>query len=108
MSGALAKSRSRSFSSAETSPFTQCAAIVAALGEYPGAMVDLAGILSRTPVGTDGVPSSSGPKKQGTRMIKLVCEISDCECGGYTVRTTRRWIETGLPLCPVGHQMMEA
>jgi hypothetical protein len=77
--------------------------IVAALGEYPGALVDLAGVL----VGPDGkrVPSSSGPKKQGTRMIKLVC-ANDCACGGYTVRTTAKWIEVGLPSCPMGLRMM--
>lgn len=85
--------------------------IVAALGEYPGAMVDLAGILSRTPVGTDGstpVPSSSGPKKQGTRMIKLVCGETDCACGGYTVRTTAKWLAVGFPSCPMGTPMDEA
>lgn len=40
---------------------------------------------------------SSGPPKQGTRMIK-------CECGGcgYVFRTTRKWIETGLPTCHCG------
>lgn len=40
------------------------------------------------------------PKKQGTRMLKLVCPHD-----GYTVRTTRRWIEVGLPSCPCGEEL---
>lgn len=40
------------------------------------------------------------PKKQSTRMLKLVCPDD-----GYTVRTTRRWIEVGLPSCPCGQEM---
>ena len=39
----------------------------------------------------------SGRKKQGTRMIKLVCR----EDSGYTVRMTRTWITTlGAAVCP--------
>ena len=55
---------------------------IAALGDYPhGAMHERA-----RATGT-----------QGTRLIK-------CECGpcGYTVRTTRKWLDlAGPPLCPV-------
>lgn len=40
--------------------------------------------------------------KQGTRMLKVCCP----ECG-YTVRTTRKWIEVGLPTCPCGEPMEE-
>jgi len=36
-------------------------------------------------------------KKQTTRMLKLVCP----ECG-YTIRTTAKWLETGVPTCPCG------
>jgi hypothetical protein len=43
-----------------------------------------------------------GEKKQTTRMLKIVCE--DCE---YQVRTTKKWIEVGLPTCPCGTQMTE-
>jgi hypothetical protein len=46
----------------------------------------------------------SGPKKQGTRMIKVVCS-TECECGGYVVRTTQKWIEVGMPVCPFGTVM---
>lgn len=39
---------------------------------------------------------NSGPKKQGTRLIK--CSCATC---GYTVRTTTKWIITsGAPKCP--------
>jgi len=40
---------------------------------------------------------SNAPPKQSTRMKKLECP--DC---GYTVRTTQKWIEAGLPVCPCG------
>lgn len=43
---------------------------------------------------------SSGPKKDGTRMIKVFCP--ECE---YTVRTTQKWIDVGLPMCPCGTLM---
>lgn len=36
--------------------------------------------------------------KQSTRMIKLVTP----ECCDYTVRTTQKWIDEGLPQCPHG------
>jgi hypothetical protein len=39
--------------------------------------------------------------KQSTRMIKLVCDED-----GYTVRTTKKWIELGHPVCPCGEEMM--
>lgn len=42
-------------------------------------------------------------KKQSTRMIK--CE---CETCGYTVRTTRKWLEeSGAPICPCNHKDMK-
>lgn len=40
-------------------------------------------------------------KKQTTRMIKL-----ECDCCGYTVRTTQKWIDEGLPSCPRGTMMV--
>ena len=53
------------------------------LGEYPHASVDF-----------------SQRKKQSTRMIKLVCPVT-----GYTVRTTQKWLDKGLPMSPAGHIM---
>lgn len=41
-------------------------------------------------------------KKQGTRMLKL-----EAPCCGYVVRTTKKWLETGLPACPCGTEMEE-
>jgi hypothetical protein len=43
-----------------------------------------------------GSGGSSAPKKQTTRMLK--CECQGC---GYVVRTTRQWIDLGLPVCGV-------
>lgn len=41
-------------------------------------------------------------KKQTTRLVKCECE----KCG-YTVRTTRKWLEQGAPICPLkGHGPM--
>lgn len=58
------------------------------LGPYPHATVVLG--------------EAAGDSKQTTRMIKLVCEDADC---GYTVRTTRKWIDVGLPTCYCGCSM---
>lgn len=57
--------------------------VLPALGDYPHASVDF-----------------NQRKKQGTRMIKLVCPET-----GYTVRTTAKWIAQGLPTSPAGHVM---
>lgn len=39
----------------------------------------------------------------GSRMLKVQCE--DC---GYTLRTTRKWLEeAGPPICPCNHERME-
>lgn len=54
------------------------------LGDYPHAAVD---------------PSQR--KKQTTRMIKLVCPET-----GYTVRTTKKWLEQGYPTSPAGCEMV--
>lgn len=58
------------------------AAPLAALGDYPHAML--------TPGGR-----SSGPKKQTTRMLKL-----ECPSCGMVIRTTRKWLDAaGAPRC---------
>jgi hypothetical protein len=56
--------------------------IVAKLGPFPHAALNYLG-------------ARTGPKKQGTRMLKASCE----ECG-YTVRLTRKWLDVGPPGCP--------
>lgn len=63
------------------------------LGEYPHVKLNL---------------GEMGIKKQGTRMLKVECSEADCECGGYTVRTTQKWIEIGMPKCPAGTEMAVA
>lgn len=49
-------------------------------------------------------------KKQTTRMLKVVCPDEECphnDAGSpYLVRTTRKWIECGLPACPCGAAMV--
>jgi hypothetical protein len=55
------------------------------LGPYPHAKLDL---------------NSPLRIRQGTRMLK--CSCPDC---GYTVRTTAKWIDIGLPVCPCGTEM---
>ena len=49
------------------------------------------------------VGSGSTTHKQATRMLKLQV-IGCCD---YTVRTTRKWIDEGLPSCPHGIEMEE-
>lgn len=61
--------------------------VVEELGPYPH------------PALTGGL-SSNGPK-QSTRMLKVECP----ECG-YIVRTSAKWLEIGLPLCPDGDTML--
>lgn len=46
-------------------------------------------------------PSKS--TKAGTRLLKL-----ECPGCGYVVRTTQKWIDTGLPTCHCGEEMGEA
>jgi len=54
----------------------------------------------------NGLDAMTGErKKQGTRLIKLQCPDEEC---GYTVRTTAKWLEVGLPVCPCGSEMIEA
>ena len=45
--------------------------------------------------------SSNAPKKQGTRMLLVKCPA--CE---YQVRTTKKWLEVGVPTCPCGTVMV--
>jgi len=41
--------------------------------------------------------------KQTTRLVKCVCP--DC---GYTIRVTRKWLDTGLPYCACQTRFVEA
>lgn len=62
--------------------------LISDLGPYPHSSLDAL---------------TSGHKKQGTRMKKVVCPAC-----GYTVRTTAKWLESGLPVCPCGTEMAVA
>ncbi len=61
-------------------------ALISELGPYPHAALSLLQI-----------------KKHGTRLIKVSCPTC-----GYTVRTTRKWLEIGSPICPRDKIDMEA
>lgn len=61
--------------------------IVARIGAYPHSKLD---------------KSASPHKKDGTRLIKVVCPSPGC---GYTIRVTQKWIEVGYPTCPCGEVM---
>lgn len=69
-------------------------AIAADLGAYPhGAL-------------TAGAPGADGPKKQGTRMLKVTCPEAG-EGDVYTVRMTRKWLDLhGTPKCPCHDERM--
>jgi hypothetical protein len=60
----------------------------------------LAKTLGRYPHASLGLGGERLKKKQGTRMLKLQCP----ECG-YQVRTTQKWIDIGLPICPCGAEL---
>lgn len=62
------------------------------LGEYPHSKMGR------------GAGKKSGPKKQTSRMLPIKCTDGDC---GYSLRTTRVWIEKGLPTCFCGSEMAE-
>ena len=50
-------------------------------------------------VGSHG--GKSRGKGSGSRMLKLSCRAC-----GYTVRTTAKWLATGVPLCHCNHEPM--
>jgi len=58
------------------------------LGPYPHARLD----------------ATQVARKQGTRLIKVVCKRTDC---GYSVWTTRMWLDLGTPICVCGSGMSE-
>lgn len=54
----------------------------------------------------EGVLVADNPKKQGTRMLKVVCPSNGLD--GYVARTTNKWLEKwGAPICPCCHEQME-
>lgn len=65
-------------------------AVIALIGPYPHAELK------------QGGRAADKPKKQTTRMIKVVCP----ECEDYIVRMSRKNIERGCPTCPCGLEMV--
>lgn len=60
--------------------------VIEQIGEFPSAAI------------VQGVAADT-PKKQSTRMLKVTCPC------GYTVRTSQKWIDVGLPTCACGTEM---
>ena len=70
------------------------------LGPYPHAALDARNRLQKPEPGE--APLSSGPKTQSTRLHKVMCR----HCG-YVARVTMKWLNEGMPVCPiVGHGSM--
>lgn len=46
------------------------------------------------------VALATAKKTQTTRMLKL-----EATCCGYVARTTKKWLEVGVPSCPCGNEM---
>lgn len=85
--------------------------IVDDLGPYPHARLTAPGEILPTPVPGPGwrVPGpADGPKKQGTRMLKVVCATPADPADVYVVRMTRKWLDAaGPPLCPCHQSPMQ-
>lgn len=68
------------------------APLLESLGPYPHGELDTRKGLP----GSEGMRLSSGPRPQGTRLLKVMCRC------GYTARVTQKWLdEAGPPLCPL-------
>lgn len=70
----------------------------------------IAGWIGKMPAfpGATLSPAAAGAGKSkekgpGSRLVK--CHCPDC---GYTIRTTAKWIDIGLPICPCGEDMVPA
>lgn len=70
---------------------SRLAQILVELGPFPHGTLDVNAMQAQRP-------------KQTTRMIKLHAP----DCCDYTVRTTQKWIDQGLPMCPHGTEMEES
>jgi hypothetical protein len=91
----------------ETPPSPELRSILQAiawdLGAYPGATVKIPSRRSLTldPFASGNpIKVSSAGNGQSNRHVLCVCPVD-----GYQVRTTKKWIEVGMPMCPAGHSM---
>jgi hypothetical protein len=48
--------------------------------------------------------AGKGEKQQKNRQLLVMCAEEDC---GYKLRTTRQWLDRGLPTCYCGSEMKE-
>lgn len=74
------------------------------LGRWTDGSIKTTGTVTITDPKT-GLPRKTTPwgaPKQSTRMLKVQCPDD-----GYTVRTTAKWLEVGLPVCPCGTEMVQ-
>jgi len=75
------------------------------LGAYPHSALDPHA--TRVPVGPasdEQAPAGrvrTGPATQTNRHLAAVCMNDACAAKGYTVRTSRKWLEIATPICPV-------
>jgi hypothetical protein len=104
---ALALGFTAPFSYTPSGPALQATLIsmAAALGDYPHSALDVdiakmpvtvaAGTMAGGAVSATTIHFSSGPSTQSTRLVKCLCP----ECG-YIVRTTKKWLDRGAPICP--------
>lgn len=72
-----------------------------ALSEFLGTLVDRLGAYPHSALNFSEMEKQRAPQK--TRMIKLMAP--DCD---YTVRTTQKWIDEGMPKCPHDVEMQLA
>lgn len=80
--------------------------LAASLGEYPHGALEVATLIRTrqpVPVPAGGGKIASGPAPQTSRQVKI-----ECPSCGYNARTTRKWLEVGLPTCPCGTEMVVA
>lgn len=64
-------------------------------------MIQAMGLYPHATLGKGYDRPADAPKKQGTRMLKCACPTC-----GYVVRTTQKWLDVAVPLCPVDEVAM--
>lgn len=84
-------------------PLTSVAGRSEALNDYLDEIAGQIGLFPHATINANAAAADT-PKKQSTRMIKIICPDD-----GYVARTSRKWLDDlGAPTCPCGTQMEEA
>jgi hypothetical protein len=68
----------------------------------PALSLFIKNVIASMPAFEYGSLDISQRKKQTTRMVR--CRCPHCE---YTVRTTQKWLDVAIPVCPVDNETME-